>query len=288
MIRKKMYLIFLGLFLTYSCFKLKNIPVSCNNLPTYKNCESDLCNYFIDNASYVHEINGFYIVSSDQIPTEEYGFNASPLDVFNHSIKLFSSFLDQDNDGQIDQKYVNINNGLSEHLAFVIGHRDFVDSMTYITENYDVYGMGMFTDEWPYIPTYNGKGFVVNELNSSLWRPKDEDATWEETFHTITEAFNRIDDDFKFTEGAYLRELMDDDISNRTYDISEQNDLESGKYDSETAVNEYIYQIWQINFSGQSDILNFYQNKVLEFLILKGVPMKLNPEYKFSIGERIK
>ena len=139
--------------------------------------------------------------------------------------------------------------------------------MTYITENYDVYGMGMFTDEWPYIPTYDGKGFVVNELNSSLWRPKDEDATWEETFHTITEAFNRIDDDFKFTEGAYLRELMDDDILNGTYDISEQNDLESGKYDSETAVNEYIYQIWQINFSGQSDILNFYQNKVLFFWI---------------------
>ena len=81
---------------------------------------------------------------------------------------------------------------------------------------------------------------------------------------------------------------MDDDILNGTYDISEQNDLEGGGYDSETAVNEYIYQIWQINFSDQSDILNFYQNKVLEFMIQKGVPMKLNPEYKFCIGERIK
>jgi len=284
----RIILFFLVLFLNSSCNKLKNVPISCNNLPTYKNCESNLCNYLVENASYVHEINGFYIVSSDQDPSKEYGFNAAPLDVFNHSIKLFSSFLDQDNDGQIDKKYFNLNKGLSENLAFVIGHRGFVDDMTQLIENYDIYGMGMFTDEWPYIPTYDGKGFLVKDLNSSLWRPKDEDATWEETFHTITEAFNRIDDDFKFSEGAYLRELMDDDIFNGTYDISEQNNLEGGGYDSETAVNEYIYQIWQINFSGQSNKLNSYQNKVLEFMFEKGVPMKLNPEYKFCIGERIK
>lgn len=284
----RIILFFLVLFLNSSCNKLKNVPISCNNLPTYKNCESNLCNYLVENASYVHEINGFYIVSSDQDPSKEYGFNAASLDVFNHSIKLFSSFLDQDNDGQIDKKYFNLNKGLSENLAFVIGHRGFVDDMTQLIENYDIYGMGMFTDEWPYIPTYDGKGFLVKDLNSSLWRPKDEDATWEETFHTITEAFNRIDDDFKFSEGAYLRELMDDDIFNGTYDISEQNNLEGGGYDSETAVNEYIYQIWQINFSGQSNKLNSYQNKVLEFMFEKGVPMKLNPEYKFCIGERIK
>ena len=284
----RIILFFLVLFLNSSCNKLKNVPISCNNLPTYKNCESNLCNYLVENASYVHEINGFYIVSSDQDPSKEYGFNAAPLDVFNHSIKLFSRFLDQDNDGQIDKKYFNLNKGLSENLAFVIGHRGFVDDMTQLIENYDIYGMGMFTDEWPYIPTYDGKGFLVKDLNSSLWRPKDEDATWEETFHTITEAFNRIDDDFKFSEGAYLRELMDDDIFNGTYDISEQNNLEGGGYDSETAVNEYIYQIWQINFSGQSNKLNSYQNKVLEFMFEKGVPMKLNPEYKFCIGERIK
>ena len=273
----RIILFFLVLFLNSSCNKLKNVPISCNNLPTYKNCESNLCNYLVENASYVHEINGFYIVSSDQDPSKEYGFNAASLDVFNHSIKLFSSFLDQDNDGQIDKKYFNLNKGLSENLAFVIGHRGFVDDMTQLIENYDIYGMGMFTDEWPYIPTYDGKGFLVKDLNSSLWRPKDEDATWEETFHTITEAFNRIDDDFKFSEGAYLRELMDDDIFNGTYDISEQNNLEGGGYDSETAVNEYIYQIWQINFSGQSNKLNSYQNKVLEFMFEKGVPMKLNP-----------
>ncbi len=264
------------------------ISQSCNDLPNYEVCQSEMCNYLMKNSSYVHEINGFYIVSSDEVPTTEYGFNPTPLDAFNHSIKLFSSFLDQDNDGKIDQKYITLNDGLSKHLAFVIGHRDFVDGMTQTTENYSVYGMGMFTDEWPYIPTYDGKDFVVDELNSSLWHPEGEDATWEEVFHTITEAYNRIDDDFKFTEGAYLRELMDDDISDGTYDISEQNNLESGGYDSETAVNEYIYQIWQINFSGQSDILNVHQKKALEFMIQKGVPMTVNPDYKFRIGERIK
>ena len=262
---------------------------SCNELPNYEECKSEMCNYLMKNASYVHEINGFYIISSDEIPTNEYGFNHNSLDIFNKVIKLFSSFLDQNNDGNIDQEYLKLNTGLSENLAFVIGHRDFVDKITHkIESKYRVYGMGFFSDNWPYVPTYDGTGFLVNELNSSMWRPEHFDATWEETFHTITEAYNRIDDDFKFTTGAYLRELMDQDISNGTYDISEQNDLENGGYDSETAVNEYIHQIWQINFSGQADKLNIYQKKALEFMIMKGVPMVVNPNYKFIIGERIK
>ena len=265
------------------------ISQSCNDLPNYEVCQSEMCNYLIENSSYVHEINGFYIVSSDEIPTKEYGFNHTSIDIFNKVIKLFGSFLDQDNDGNIDQQYLQISTGLSENLAFVIGHRDFVDEITHKTERkYGVYGMGFFSDSWPYVPTYDGTGFLVNELNSSMWRPEHFDATWEETFHTITEAYNRIDDDFKFTKGAYLRELMDQDISNGTYDISEQNDLENGGYDSETAVNEYIHQIWQINFSGQADKLNIYQKKALEFMIMKGVPMAVNPNYKFIIGERIK
>ena len=126
----------------------------------------------MEKASYVHEINGFYIVSSDEIPTKEYGFNHTPIDVFNKSIKLFSSFLDQNNDGSIDQEYLSLNTALSENLAFVIGHRDFVDEITYKTEKkYGVYGMGFFSDSWPYVPSYDGKGFLVNKLNSSMWRP---------------------------------------------------------------------------------------------------------------------
>ena len=262
---------------------------SCNELPNYEECKSEMCNYLMKNASYVHEINGFYIVSSDEIPTNEYGFNYTSLDIFNKVIKLFGSFLDQNNDGNIDQEYLKLNTGLSENLAFVIGHRDFVDKITHkIESKYGVYGMGFFSDNWPYVPTYDGTGFVVNELNSSLWRPDHFDATLEETFHTITEAFNRIDDDFKFSKGGYLRKLMDDDISDGTYDISKQNNLENGNYDKITAVNEYIHQIWQINFSGQSNVLNTHQKKVLDFMIKKEVPITFNPNYELILGKRLK
>jgi len=81
---------------------------------------------------------------------------------------------------------------------------------------------------------------------------------------------------------------MEDDISDGTYDISEQNNLENGNYDKVTAVNEYIHQIWEINFSDQSDILNVHQTKALDFMIEKGVPMKLNANYEFILGKRLK
>ena len=56
----------------------------------------------MNSASYIHEINGFYIVASDQVPVQSHGFNHTSLDIFNKAIQLFGSFLDQDNDGIID------------------------------------------------------------------------------------------------------------------------------------------------------------------------------------------
>ena len=263
--------------------------ISCAKSKKYNNCKTEICNYLMDKSFYVHEINGFYIVASNEIPTKEYGLSPSSSDIFNRAIKLFGSFLDQNNDGKIDQEYLELSKGLSENLAFVIGHRDFVDEVTEkIERRYGVYGIGFFSDNWPYIPTYDGTGFLVDELNSSMWRPESFDATWEETFHTITEAFNRIDNGFKFSEGGYLRKLMDDDILGGTYDISEQNNLENGDYDKITAVNEYLHQIWGVNFSGQSDVLNVHQKKVLEFMIEKKVPMTVNPNYEFILGNRLK
>ena len=263
--------------------------ISCAKSKKYNNCKTEICNYLMDKSFYVHEINGFYIVASNEIPTKEYGLSPNSSDIFNRAIKLFGSFLDQNNDGKIDQEYLELSKGLSENLAFVIGHRDFVDEVTEkIERRYGVYGIGFFSDNWPYIPTYDGTGFLVDELNSSMWRPESFDATWEETFHTITEAFNRIDNGFKFSEGGYLRKLMDDDILDGTYDISEQNNLENGDYDKITAVNEYLHQIWEINFSGQSDVLNVHQKKVLEFMIKEEVPMTVNPNYEFILGNRLK
>ena len=105
---KNLIIIFI-IIISISCTNFSVIPSDCNNLKEYKECQTDLCSFFIDNGCYVHQINGFYIVSSNQVPTTENGFDPSPLELFDHSIKLFSSFLDQDNDGQIDEIYLNLN-----------------------------------------------------------------------------------------------------------------------------------------------------------------------------------
>jgi hypothetical protein len=146
----------------------------------------------------------------------------------------------------------------------------------------------MQTDNWPYIKDYNGTGWTINELNSSTWRPETMNALWEEVFHTLTEAYSRMDSELAFTEGAKLRQYMDDDIAAGTYDISVQNQEENGNYDKVTAVNEYIHQIWMIQFTGQEDKLNTHQKKALDFMRDKGIPMTLNPNYDQTLGTRVK
>jgi len=37
-----------------------------------------------------------------------------------------------------------------------------------------------------------------------MWRPDNHCACWEETFHTVTEAFNRMSDDWGFDEETNL------------------------------------------------------------------------------------
>ena len=242
-----------------------------------------------DAMEYIIEINGFYIASSSEKPTEEHGVNTTADVIFEKSIRLFSSFLDQDNNGKLDDNYQQLSEGLAKYMTFILGHRNFVDEVSQVVqEKYDIYGMGFFSDSWPHELTYDGTGFSVNKLNSSMWRPEKFDAVWEETFHTLTEVYSRIDDDFKFTEGAKLRQYMEDDIVAGTYDISEQNTLENGNYDKVTAVNEYIHQIWVINFSGKSNILNEHQTKALNHMKERGVPMKVNPKYSMILGTKIK
>ena len=86
--------------LIYLLFTL--ILISCGKSNDYSNCNTEICNYLMDKSFYVHEINGFYIVASDQVPVQSHGFNHTSLDIFNKAIQLFGSFLDQDNDGIID------------------------------------------------------------------------------------------------------------------------------------------------------------------------------------------
>ena len=68
------------------------ILISCEKLTNYINCNDEICNYLMDKSFYVHEINGFYIVASNEVPTKEHGFNPNSLDIFNKVINLDVNF----------------------------------------------------------------------------------------------------------------------------------------------------------------------------------------------------
>lgn len=250
-----------------------------------------VAHYLWNQSTYMHEINGFYIVSNKQTPTVEPGTpKVTAYEVFNKSVQLFSSFLDQDNDGTIDEDKSTLNVALKDHLVFVIGNQPFVDGISEgdIVNDNHLYAIGMFTDSWPYDATYNGRGWRIDQLNTSMWRPPQFNALWEEVFHTITEGINRYDPEFGYGSGSTLQTILAADIADNTYGLSQQNELENGHYDMNTAVNEYIHQIWMINFAGQNHALNDHQNEALSFIIEHNVPMAVNTDYKLEIGTRVK
>lgn len=272
-------------------FSLLFFFISCSDNNKVNSNSTSLESYLKANADYVHNINGFYIVASAAKPSaNETTPGTTGKNIFEHSVRLFSNFLDQNNDGVLDDDKKDLNKWLAQKLVFISGPLTMVDkiSAANLVEGKGLYGMSMQTDNWPYVKNYNGKGWNFTKLNSSTWRPEIFNALWEETFHTITEAFSRTDSEFKFTEGGTLRKYMDDDILAKTYDISEQNAAENGNYDKVTAVNEYIHQIWAISFAGHGDKLNSHQKKALNFMVKKNVPMKLSASYKHILGERIK
>lgn len=272
-------------------FSLLFFFISCSDNNQVNSNSTSLESYLKANADYVHNINGFFIVASAVKPTSnETTPGTTGKDIFEHSVRLFSNFLDQNNDGLVDDDKKELNKWLAQKLVFISGPLTMVDkiSAANLVEGKGLYGMSMQTDNWPYVKNYNGKGWEFTKLNSSTWRPEIFNALWEETFHTITEAFSRTDSEFKFTEGGTLRKYMDDDILAKTYDISEQNAAENGNYDKVTAVNEYIHQIWAINFAGHSSKLNAHQKKALNFMVKKNVPMKLSASYKHILGNRVK
>lgn len=263
---------------------------SCKKEETTNNGKSSaLETYLKANADYVHNINGFYIVGSAAKPTSnETTPGTTAKEIFDASVRLFSSFLDQDEDGVVDNK--QLNDYMAKTVLFINGPLTMVDKISFASAltSKNLYGMSMQTDNWPYIKAYNGKGWNFTQLNSSTWRPANFNAVWEETFHTVTEAFSRSDNSFAFTTGKKLRQYMDDDIAAGTYDISVQNQEEGGNYDKVTAVNEYIHQIWAINFAGHSAKLNTHQKKALDFMKAKKVPMKVNANYSKTLGVKVK
>jgi len=292
---KYTFLILAFFFHFSSCKKDNTTPSSKTSTAatatTKQSSNPMLENYLKKNCSYIHNIEGFYIVGSDEKPdpiVTTPGTTAK--EIFDHSVRLFSNFLDQDQDGVIDPDKKTLSKWLAKHLIFISGHLKFVDKISFspLVESNKLYGMSMQTDNWDYVKSYTGKGWTFTTLNSSTWRPDPFNALWEETFHTITEAYSRADKEFKFTVGGKLRKYLEDDIAAGTYDISKQNKEEKGQYDKVTAVNEYIHQIWAIHFAGYEKKLNSHQLKALNFMKSKGVPMTLNPNYNKIIGKRIK
>ncbi|QZT38834.1 hypothetical protein K5X82_08015 [Halosquirtibacter xylanolyticus] len=247
----------------------------------------NLDEYLKQTCSYIHEINGFYIVASNETPTNSEG--ASSKEIWEHTIKLFSNYLDQDEDGVIDSDKNELSEALKTHMLFCIGSENFVNKISrsrFVESKY--YTMSMQTDKWSYLASYTGKGWTFDKLSSSTWRPEPFNALWEETYHTMTEALSRSDDSFKFTKGKLLREAMDADITAGTYETETQNKEEGGKYDKITAVNEYIHQIWAVANAGHDNKLNSHQQKALKFMKEKSIILKVNPQYSQKIGTTLK
>ncbi|MDC1105498.1 hypothetical protein OAT16_02260 [Prolixibacteraceae bacterium] len=265
------------LYIFMGCKKDEATPTKATNLKEY----------LIENCSHVHEINGFYIVASNEIPKEANG--ATSKEIWEHAIKLFSNYLDQNEDGIIDSDKNDLSDALTKHMLFCIGSQDFVDKISmgkFVVDKLTT--IGMHTDSWPYLATYTGKGWKFDKLDSSTWRPEAFNALWEETYHTLTEALSRSDKSFQFTKGKLLRETMDADIKAKTYETEVQNREENGNYDTITAVNEYIHQIWAITNAGYEVKLNDLQKKALEFMKNKGIILSVDPNYPYMIGTTLK
>lgn len=271
----------------YIAYLLLIFLVSCNR--RLKQSE-DIASYLVNNYDYVHSIHGFYIVgAADSTKSVDGSDIVSGEAIFAETVSLFSNFLDQDCDGKLDSNLCLLSKGLADYMLFAIGPQKWGYKVIRDIRhcNKQLYVMNMHTDEWPYYKSYDGKDWSTDKLTSSMWRPERSSALWEEVFHTITEAYNRVDSEFSFREGILLK-YMEMDISAGTYDISEQNRLEGGQYDKETAVNEYIHQIWAIYFSGHEGKLNNYQKKVLSFMKKKRIPMRLEENYEKILGKRLK
>ena len=214
------------------------------------NLQSDTLESYLQNKfSHVAKIQGFYIAAGNSKPLETDDPNATAEDIFHMSIRIFESLLDQNEDGEVDSP--DLINSLSSNLMFLIDHTDVTDiEEEKIQNRFGNYVMTMKSNIWPYMPNYNFSDcdLDISELKTSLWRPSSYNALWEECFHTITEAKNRIIPDYSFEPNSIMGTYMQNDIDAGTYDISEQNDLENDGYDFNTGVNEYIHQkVWWIS-----------------------------------------
>lgn len=238
--------------------------------------------------THVYRIGNFYIMGTDQRPRETDRRDRTGEEVVQQAVRLFSSLLDADADGQVDQP--ELLKTMGENFAFAIGAdrtlRPIEDKLDRQTGHYII---SMKTDIWPFFPDWDGTGFRVKRLKSSMWRPRRMSALWEECFHVYTEAWNRRTDDWSFGKDGLLGRAMAADIDAGAYDIREQNRIERGDYDWNTAVNEYVHQVWVLQKGGQTDALTEPQQQVLEFMQqTKGFAMDMDKDYQKPLAVRVR
>ena len=237
---------------------------------------------------FVYRIGDFYILGTDERPRESDRDDRQGKEVVLQAVRLFGSFLDSNEDGKVDDP--RLLKSLGDNFAFAIGSdRKLRPVEELIERRTGRYVISMKTDRWPFFPNWSGRGFRFNGFEDSMWRPEPMNALWEECFHTITEAYCRCNKEWGFGKKSRLGLLMAEDIAAGNYDIERQNKMEGGEYDWETAVNEYVHQIWLANQAGRSAALTKSQKQVLEFMqSTPGFPMKVNPKYPLDISIRVR
>ena len=167
---------------------------------------------------------------------------------------------------------------VGQHFLFAVGPdgRQLERRERAVERRFGKYVMSMKLD-WPYEPGFE-PGFGASELAgfvSSCWRPEGYCATIEETFHTVTEACNRLQQegrhprfaDWDFGPAGVLGRAMQADIDAGSYDTEEQNREEGGDYDFVTAVNEWVHQVWAVYVAGHEKMLNAHRQVALELML---------------------
>ena len=237
---------------------------------------------------HVYRIGNFYIMGTDQRPQVTDRPDRTGKEVVLQAVRLFSSLLDTDGNGTVDQP--KLLKTMGQNFAFAIGPderlRPVEETLDQQTGRYVI---SMKTDIWPFFPDWNGRGFKLSALASSLWRPDEMNALWEECFHVYTESWNLHLNRWSFDKQGILGRAMAADIKAGDYDIQEQNHLEEGDYDWNTAVNEYVHQIWVVHKGGQDKVLTEPQQHVLSFIRnIPGFAMDMNKDYTQSLAVKVR
>ena len=237
---------------------------------------------------HVYRIGNFYIMGTDQRPRNTDSRDRTGKEVVLQAVRLFSSLLDTNGDGTVDQP--KLLKTMGQNFAFAIGAdqtlRPIEETLDQQTGRYVI---SMKTDIWPFLPDWNGQGFKLRALASSLWRPDEMNALWEECFHVYTESWNLHLNRWSFDKHGLLGRAMAADIKAGDYDIQEQNRLEEGDYDWNTAVNEYVHQIWVVQKGGQDKVLTEPQQNVLRFIRnIPGFAMDMNKDYTESLAVKVR